>query len=389
MNPSLKYMFNLDPEVIYLNGAYMSPMLREVEEAGITGILGKRSPNRISTDDFFAPVKALKSAFTKLVGGDTPERVALIPSVSYGMAIATRNIPLRRGEKIILADEQFPSNVFGWEKLAHHTGASVIRVTPPQDFSDRGEHWNEKILNAIDESTKVVALPHFHWVDGTRFDLLAIRKKTWEVGAKLIIDGTQSIGAFPFDIQEIQPDAVIAAGYKWLMGPYGLGLAWFGPFFDDKEPLEENWINRMGSEDFSSLARYEPHYQPFARRYDMGEQSNFILVPMLTTAIGWINRQGVDHIQGYCKELVSKPLEILQSAGYQVEQPGWRSNHLVGIYLPKGLAVNHIKQELEKEKIFISVRGKSLRVSPHLYNEPADLEKLVSVLMNVSAKHRN
>lgn len=385
----LKHLFNLDPEVVYLNGAYMSPMLREVEEAGIAGILAKRSPNRISTSDFFAPVNALKSEFSKLIQGDHPGRVALIPSASYGMGIVTRNIHLKKGEKIVLADQQFPSNVLGWEKLAQNSGASVVRVSPPQDFSNRGERWNEKILNEIDESTKVVALPHFHWADGTRFDLVAIRKKTWEVGAKLIIDGTQSIGAFPFHVETFQPDALIVAGYKWLMGPYGLGLAWLGPYFDDKEPLEENWINRKGSEDFSSLARYESQYQPFARRFDMGEQSNFILVPMLTAGLKWLNQVGVQNIQQYCGELLAQPLETLESHGYKVEKPEWRGNHLFGIYLPEGMSVDAVKQELERAKIFISIRGNSLRISPHVYNDKTDLEKLVSVLMNISAKPCN
>ncbi|MDX2247765.1 MAG: aminotransferase class V-fold PLP-dependent enzyme [Bacteroidia bacterium] len=384
---SHKHLFNLDPEVVYLNCAYMSPLLREVEEAGMDGVMRKRSPNRISTEDFFAPVKVLKEEFAKLINGDNYERVAIIPSVSYGIGIVTRNIPLKKGEKILIMDEQFPSNVFGWQKLAQKTGAEIIKVAPPKVFQQRGERWNERILAAIDSRTRVVSLPHFHWSDGTRFDLEAIRKKTWEVGAKLIIDGTQSVGAYPFDINRIQPDAMFAGGYKWLMGPYGLGLAWLGEYFDDKEPLEENWINRLGSEDFSSLARYESSYQPFARRYDMGEQSNFILVPMLTAALRWLNRTGVDFIQNYCRELTAQPLEKLSQSGYQIESPEWRGSHLFGIYLPDRLNIHTLKQALEKEKIYVSVRGESLRVSPHLYNETPDLEKLVAVLEEVYAKY--
>ena len=83
-----------------------------------------------------------------------------------------------------------------------------------------------------------------HWADGTIFDMKKIRKKTSENNALLIIDGTQSIGSMPFNLNEIQPDALVCAGYKWLMGPYGSGLAYYGKYFDDGKPIEESWINR-------------------------------------------------------------------------------------------------------------------------------------------------
>ena len=107
-------------------------------------------------------------------------------------------------------------------------------------------------------------MSHIHWADGTLFDLKAIRQRTRDVGALLIIDGTQSIGALPFDIQEIQPDALICAGYKWLMGPYSLGLAYLGEFFDEGIPIEENWKNRHNSHHFARLVNYEDKYQPHA-----------------------------------------------------------------------------------------------------------------------------
>ena len=91
---------------------------------------------------------------------------------------------------------------------------------------------------------------------------MALRQRTHEVGAQLVIDGTQSVGALPINVQELQPDALICAGYKWLMGPYSIALAYYGPYFDQGEPLEEGWINRYGSEDFTNLVQYQDRYQP-------------------------------------------------------------------------------------------------------------------------------
>jgi len=123
-----------------------------------------------------------------------------------------------------------------------------------------------------------------HWTDGTRFDLVAIGRAARRVGAAFVVDGTQSVGALPFDVREIQPDALVCAGYKWLLGPYAMGAAYFGPRYDAGDPIEENWITRRGSDDFQRLVAYQDEYAPGAIRYDVGERSNFILLPMFIAA---------------------------------------------------------------------------------------------------------
>jgi hypothetical protein len=100
-----------------------------------------------------------------------------------------------------------------------------------------------------------------------------------------VVDGTQSVGALPIDVQKYRIDALVCGGYKWLMGPYSLGVAYLSEYFDDGIPLEESWMNRRGSDDFQRLVAYEPQYRPGAARYDVGEHSNFILLPMLTAAL--------------------------------------------------------------------------------------------------------
>ena len=100
------------------------------------------------------------------------------------------------------------------------------------------------------------------------------------MGARFVIDGTQSVGALPFDVGHTRPDAVACAGYKWLTGPYSVGTAWYGPAFDGGTPIEENWITRAGSDRFNELVNYRDDYRPGAIRYDVSERSNFILLPM-------------------------------------------------------------------------------------------------------------
>jgi selenocysteine lyase/cysteine desulfurase len=266
--------------------------------------------------------------------------------------------------------------------VCDEASASVKSISPPEGFVNRGKRWNEKILDAISASTRAVAIGNVHWADGTRFDLEAIRRRTNEVGALLIVDGTQSVGALPFDVQKIKPDALICAGYKWLMGPYTSGVAYYGDYFNNGKPLEENWINRLNSEYFTGLVNYQPQYQPGAMRYDMGERSNFIQVPMLKRAVQQLNNWGVGQIQEYCSGVSSESITRLKEKEFIIEDAEWRGAHLFGVRLPQEADFEKVKATLLKHKIFVSVRGTSIRVAVNVFNTEADLKKLTKVLLS-------
>ncbi|MBX2964892.1 MAG: aminotransferase class V-fold PLP-dependent enzyme [Cyclobacteriaceae bacterium] len=381
MLTSKRAKFTLPPQVTYLNCAYMSPLLKSVEKAGVTGVRKKRNPSAITQPNFFAETELLRAEYARLINAPDPKRIVVIPSVSYGIANAVKNIAIEKGQHILVVAEQFPSNYYPWKSLCDETGADVKVIAPPDDYINRGKHWNEKILESISENTKAVAIGHVHWADGTRFDLEAIRKRTHEVGALLIVDGTQSVGAFPFDVERIQPDALICAGYKWLLGPYSVGLAYYGSYFDNGKPVEENWINRLNSEDFAGLVQYEHNYQPGALRYEVGEHSNFILVPMLLKAIQQLNNWGPERIQEYCRAIGQPVLQKLLEKGFVIEDEPWRGAHLFGIRLPEGVDMNSVKNSLQKHNVYVSFRGNAIRVSPNVYNTKKDFDKLYTALI--------
>ena len=184
----------------------------------------------------------------------------------------------------------------------------------------------------------------------------------------MIIDGTQSIGAYPFDIQEIKPDALIVAGYKWLLGHYTSGVAYYGPRYDNGQPFEQNWINRLHSEDFANLVNYQSEYQEGALRYEMGEKSNFVNNPMLIASIKQIRKWGVAEIQNYCQRLIEKPLEEMKDMGLYVEQSDARGSHLFGIKYPAE-KMDQLGTALKKHRVSVSIRGAFIRVAPHVYND--------------------
>jgi len=373
-----KTKFILSKKVTYLNCAYMSPMLKKVEKAGVKGIKQKRKPYHITPIDFFKTSDLVKKRFSSIIDCKNHNRIAIIPSASYGLANVVNNISIKEKDEIILLDEQFPSNVYPWLNLKERSKAKLVFIKRPDTLIDSGKKWNEEILAAITNKTKVVAIGNIHWACGTLIDLIAIRKKTAEVGALLIIDGTQSIGALPLSIEKIQPDALICAGYKWLMGPYSIGVAYYGNYFDKGIPIEDNWINRRGSENFSGLINYSDKYGELASRYNVGEQSNFILLPMLLAGLNQIESWGVKNIQDYCKNLISEEIKKVNQKKYWIEKENYRANHLFGIKQLDN-KINLI-EKLKSKKISVSIRGDKIRVSPHVYNDKREIKKLFECL---------
>ncbi len=385
MNGSLtckRDWFSLPAELHYLNCAYMSPLPKRVEEAGVAGLLRKRSPVSVRESDFFGDANAVRRLFARLVNVSNESRIAIVPSVSYGIAVASKNLPVAMGQNIVIAGEQFPANVYAWRRCAQDSDGE-LRIVPRPDCDQCSGPWNEALLHAIDDATAVVALAPLHWTDGTRFDLETIGARARKVGAALVVDGTQSVGALPFDVERIRPDALVCGAYKWLMGPYGIGVAYFGERFDTGAPIEEPWIVRAGSEDFRRLVDYEDEYRDGAIRYDAGGMANFITVPMLKASLELLQEWTTEAIQSYCADLVEPLVEEARRRGWLVEEEAGRAAHLMGIRLPTGTDFDSLNQTLRERKVAVSMRGRSVRISPHVYNDKRDIEALLGGLDEV------
>lgn len=368
-------LFNIPEHICYLNTAYLSPNLKNVADAGVSAIHKKNLPYTLNPDDFFSGGEIIKNQFSRLIDSPYPERMAIIPSVSYGLANAANNIPHKDQGEILLLDEEFPSNVYVWQRLAKKKSYKIRFI----QCSTNNGSWTENILKAIHEKTLVVSMSTVHWTNGYAFDLPSIRKKTSELGIPFILDGTQSIGALPFSLKECPVDALICAGYKWLFGPYGLGLAYYGPLFDQGVPIEENWINRMRSEDFSHLTDYSAEYRPGAFRYNVGESAQFFQMPMLSAALDQILKWSPESIQNYCRNLRDKLEKLLIENGFEgMTDFRYFPGHLFPINLSRlQWSPGALNNFLRANYIYVSVRGSYLRIAPHVYNHEAHLEQLV------------
>ncbi|MFQ6022492.1 MAG: aminotransferase class V-fold PLP-dependent enzyme [Acidiferrobacterales bacterium] len=376
MIPSQRHLFELPDDVAYLNCAYFSPLMKTVIEAGRRAVNYRARPWEITSRDFFTTSDSTRSLFARLINV-RPDDVAIVPSVSYGIAIAARNLPVARGQTIVLLDEQFPSNVYAWHEAAKRAGAEIMTVPRPRDGD-----WTAATLSAITERSAVAALPNCHWTDGGLLDLSRIAPHCQQLGVPLVLDLAQSAGALPFDAARVQPDFAVAPSYKWLMGPYSLAFLYVAPKWQAGEPLEHNWIAREASEDFADLVMYRDRFQPGARRFDMGERANFQLLPMAEAAMCQLLEWGVPQIADTLAHRTAAIVKRAQALGLTSAPNKLRAGHFLGLRFPDGVPVG-LMDKLSAERVCVSVRGDSMRVTPHVYNTPADVDRLFSVLTAV------
>jgi selenocysteine lyase/cysteine desulfurase len=354
-------------------------MLKSSEEAAIQDLIKMRSPHQLKPEDFFSGVEVVKTLFAKLVKC-TPPQVAVIPSTSYGFACVLNNWNPGKGKKAITVTDEFPSGYFSLKRWADENDALLVSVGPGPNKEEIGKSWNERILDEIDQNTGVVLISSVHWMNGVKFDLKQIGKRCEEVGACFIVDGTQSVGALPIDVADCQIDALICATYKWLLGPYSMAMAYFSERFNAGKPLEESWMNRTNSQNFSDLTNYQTEFLPGASRYSVGETSHFILLPILEKALVQLLDWNPERIQEYAGELKKSLVSYQNQQNLPLVVNEFTANHLFSLPLQAGQDLNQVKSLLEKERISVSVRGSSLRVSINVFNEQKDIDRLIGAL---------
>ena len=370
--PCQRALFSIPGEVIYFDCAKMSPMLLASAEAGRRGLERKARPWEIRAGHFFDEAERVRGLYARLIGAGAGD-VAIIPSVSYAMATVMRNVPVAAGQTIVTLGEDFPSGIYAARALARKREARLVTVARPE----AGE-WTAALLDSIDGGTALVLSPHVHWVHGTVIDIEAVARRCRSVGATLVLDTTQSTGALPLDLAAADPDYLVAASYKWLLGPYSLGFLYVAPRHQQGRPLEEGWMTRKGAQDFRRIAdTYEEALEQSARRFDMGERANFALLPVAGAAIEQLLAWGVADIAETLGEMTGRIAGRLEPLGIRAG-PG-RAPHFLSVSFEGGLP-DGIEQRLAEGDVHVSLRGETMRITPHLYNDEADVERLTRAL---------
>ena len=368
--------FDIPRDVCYLNAAYMTPQPSAVVEAAIRGATLRSQPWHITPADFFTEVEALRVAFARQVGC-APDNIAIVPSAGYGVSCAGINMPITKGGGILTLGEQFPSNYYAWRRqaLAAKAGFHVVN-------KEAGQSWADALLEAIQhygDSIEIATLEGHHWSSAEYVDLEIVIPALRDVGARVVLDLTQSIGAYPIDIKRLAPDFMVAAGYKWQLCPYGVGFLYVDDRYFDGESIEEPWMDRDGAEDFSRLAEFTDRYQPGARRFDMSAKSSFSNIAGARAALQKLDEWGIATISETLAETNARIAEILAGHGFETTAPADRAPHFQGARLP-AVDPGNLAARLLENGVYASVRGENLRVAPHLYTDDEDLARFDDAL---------
>jgi len=370
--------FEVDGDVAYFNTAALSPLLRSVRKAGEDALARRAKPWAISTRDWFSDAEELRSRFARLINGSA-DGVALVPATSYGLAVAARNLKARPGERVLVLDQEFPSGYYTWRRFAERSGAELLVVR-----RERGQTWTDAIVGAIDDRVAVASVPNVHWTNGAYVDLGRVAAALREAGSAFVIDASQSLGAVPLDVAALRPEAVVTVGYKWLLGPFSLGFLYLDPALHNGEPLEENWIVREGADDFSQLVDYRDEYQPGARRFDVGQRTSFHLTPMALEAIRRLLDWTVPRVGATLRLRTDEIASRAEALGLTILPRQERAPHMLGLDLPAA-AARRAGAALEKARVVASMRGSSLRISPHLHNNQEDVDRLLNAVASAAS----
>ncbi len=366
-------LFQIPDDVAYFNVAGISPLLRTALQHGQDGLSLKSSPWLINQDIFFDRTETARSLFAQLISS-SPDHIAIVPSATYGVELAIKNLKLMPDDEVLVQAEEFPALILPLIRACKNANAKLVTVPRPSD-----SNWTHAICEKIRNKTRVVAFCPSHWTDGTVAHAETIANKARSMGSEVWVDGCQSLGAVPFDLPSVQPDYLFAPTYKWLLGPYTYGFMYVAPHKQESEPLEEYWANRWGSEDFASLTQYEPRYRAGARRFDMSERSQFINTPVAIEALGTLLKWEPENIAKKLFEVTTEIAQAAQKKGYVVAPAEFRSPHFLGLRKPEGFSLE-FKNRLQEKNVYVGYRGDSMRISPHLYNNGNDLDRLISVL---------
>ena len=382
MIPCQRHLFDIPDDVAYLNCAYMSPLMKPALEAGTVGLARKAHPWELTSDKFFTGADEFRATAAQILDCSA-DCIAIVPSASYGIATAARNLPVKKGQSILVLDEQFPSNYYPWQRRAEETGASLKIVAWPAD-----NDWTAAVLDSLTSDVAIAALPNVQWTSGGRLDLIRIGAACRKLGVALALDLTQSLGALPFSVRDlqngVQPDFAVAASYKWLLGPYSVGLLYVAPKWQGGMPLEENWIQRANAQDFSSLILYTEDYDAGARRFDMGERANFASLPAAVCAMKQLLEWDVSQISETAGALNRHLANAAADLGFSAPSEPLRAPHYLSLRR-KAAIPKELPEMLAREKVFVSVRGSSIRVTPNVYNTADDGERLIACLRRIAS----
>jgi selenocysteine lyase/cysteine desulfurase len=374
---SQRALFEIPRDICYLNSASASPLPLRTLEAGRAAVRRKGAPWTLTASFVPQQYERARSAAARLIHAD-PADVALIPSISYGVATVAKILKIARGTRVIVLEDDHSSPVLEWHARAEAQGFAVDTVRRP----DNGD-WTAAVLAVIERPdappVSLASISSLHWSDGALIDVEKVGAALRRQGAIFLIDATQSVGVLAMDVRRLDPDFVMFPTYKWLLGPYGRAFLYIARRHQDGIPLEQTADGRRDVRAENAAYFSDLRYLPNARRFDMGERDYWISLEMASIGMEMMAEWGAEAVAERLRMLTNRIAEGVSGLGLHVLETHLRTPHILSLGfrdgVPKGLV-----ESLASEGIHVATRLGRMRVSPHVFNDEEDADRFVAGL---------
>jgi selenocysteine lyase/cysteine desulfurase len=377
MLASQRALFEMPREICYLNSASYSPLPLRTQEAARAAVGRKATPWTLDAGFANNQHERARAAAARLIHAD-PADMALIPSISYGVATAAKILTIERGTRVIVLENDHSSPVLEWQTRAGAQGFAVETINRPEDGD-----WTSAVLAAIERSgappVGLASISSVHWSDGGLIDIEKVGLALRQRGARFLIDATHGTGVLAMDVRRLDPDFVIFPTYKWLLGPYGRAFLYVARRHQGGIPLEQTAFGRRDVRAENDVYFSDVSYLPDARRFDMGERDHFISLEMASIGMEMMAEWGASAVVQRLQMLTERIAEGLRGLGVSVPERHLRAPHILSLGFRNGMPAGLV-EGLATEGIYVAARLGRMRISPHVFNDEADVDRFVAAL---------
>jgi selenocysteine lyase/cysteine desulfurase len=382
MLPSQRALFDIPREVCFLSAASYSPLPLQSLESGRAAVARKGRPWLIDNAFAAAQYARARKAAAALINADSDD-VALIPSVSYAVATAAKILAVPKGTRVLVLQDDHSSPVLEWMTRAPAAGFTVEAVRRPPDCD-----WTAALIQGIERPgaapVALASISSVHWSDGGAVDLHRIAPALRERGAALLVDATHSAGVLELDVHTLDPDFVAFPTYKWLIGPYGRAFLYVARRHQDGIPLEQTSYGRRAVRSEQDIYLKDTAYVESAARFDMAERDHFIGMEMASIGMEMMAQWGRPAIAARLAMLTARLADGLRDLGIDIPDERVRAPHILSLGFARGMP-DELVARLAAAQAYAAPRLGRLRISPHVYNDEADVDRFITVFHKVMA----
>lgn len=367
-----KSEIEIDPGIIFLNHASFGPVTRRGRLAAESLIArrGRLAPGIDVDDETFAMLASAKDRFARLIAAK-PDRVGFAPNTSYGLNAVLWGLGLRKGERILLPEIEFPALVYAVKNIAQRLQLEIEPLPCPEGFLEL-----ETLQKALTRPAAVLAISYVQYFNGYRYDLETISNLCHSKGCFVLLDAIQGVGAVPLDVQSSGIDALACGAQKWLFGQTGSGFFYISPEpIRRTEPLEAGWLSVDWGYRFQNLRDWNKPGFEDGRRWEVGTYP-FFSIRFAETGLAMLEECGKHQVWAIIQSLRDQLVDQLRDTNYRVSFQS-SPEHRSGILPVTGPRIEELHKHLRTHGIHTSFREGSIRVSPHFHNTSQEIAQFV------------